>query len=281
MPVPKFDQLFNPLLTVLHALGGSASIEEQEEKIASALKLTEKDLQVIHRGNRTNFSYNLAWARTYLKQYGLIDNSSRGIWVLTAQGQKTQQVDADEVKRKCREDSRALRQNAQVATEIPDGSEPTSSDWEDEVTEALKKMEPAAFERLCQRVLRESGFVQVEVTGRSGGGGIDGKGILKMGSILSFHVFFQCKRYKGSVSNAVIRDFRGAMDGRADKGVIITTGTFTRDARLEALRDGATPLDLIDGIELVQMLKNFRLGIEVKEKVIEDIVVDKQWFLDF
>jgi restriction system protein len=281
MPVPKFDQLFNPLLTVLHALGGSASIEEQEEKIASALKLTEKDLQVIHRGNRTKFSYNLAWARTYLKQYGLIDNSSRGIWVLTAQGQKTQQVDADEVKRKCREDSRALRQNAQVATEIPDGSEPTSSDWEDEVTEALKKMEPAAFERLCQRVLRESGFVQVEVTGRSGDGGIDGKGILKMGSILSFHVFFQCKRYKGSVSNAVIRDFRGAMDGRADKGVIITTGTFTRDARLEALRDGATPLDLIDGIELVQMLKNFRLGIEVKEKVIEDIVVDKKWFLDF
>jgi restriction system protein len=281
MAVPKYDELINPLLKALHALGGSASISELEEKVAADLKLTDKDLEVIHEGNRPKFSYNLAWARSYLKQFGLIENSARGVWALTSEGQKTKQVNKDEVKRKNRSESYALRKNAKKPEQPKTDINGDGRKWETEVLEAVKNIKPEAFERLCQRVLREAGFVQVEVTGRSGDGGIDGKGILKMGAILSFHVFFQCKRYKGSVSNAVIRDFRGAMDGRADKGIIITTGTFTREARLEALRDGATPLDLIDGSELVQMLKDFRLGISVKERVVQEVMVDEQWFLDF
>ena len=150
--------------------------------------------------------------------------------------------------------------------------------WQDEALEALKQMAPEAFERLCQRLLRESGFIQVEVTGRSGDGGIDGKGVVKLGGILSFHVIFQCKRYRDSISASAIRDFRGAMVGRADKGLFITTGTFTRDARLEAQRDGAPPLDMIDGDELVIMLKDLRLGIEVRVKTVEEISVNHEWF---
>ncbi len=139
-------------------------------------------------------------------------------------------------------------------------------------------MSPDAFERLCQRLLRESGFIQVEVTGRSGDGGIDGKGVVKLGGILSFHVIFQCKRYKDSVSSGAIRDFRGAMVGRADKGLFLTTGTFTQDARSEAQRDGAPPLDMIDGDDLIYMLKDLRLGIDVKEKMHEEISVNRDWF---
>ena len=139
-------------------------------------------------------------------------------------------------------------------------------------------MPPDAFERLCQRLLRESGFIQVEVTGRTGDGGIDGRGVVKLGGLLSFHVIFQCKRYRDTVSSSAIRDFRGAMVGRADKGLFLTTGTFSRDAKAEAQRDGAPPLDLIDGDELVVMLKEMRLGIEVKQKVTEDVIVKREWF---
>lgn len=126
------------------------------------------------------------------------------------------------------------------------------------------------------RLLRESGFVQVEVTGRSGDGGIDGKGIIKLQNVLSYHVVFQCKRYKESVSSSAIRDFRGAMIGRADKGLFITTGTFTRDAIKEATRDGASPIDLIDGENLVEMLKQLRLGVNVR--MVEEVEVDATWF---
>jgi len=150
--------------------------------------------------------------------------------------------------------------------------------WEDEALETIKQISPKAFETLCQRLLRESGFIQVEVTGRSGDGGIDGRGVVRVGGVLSFHVIFQCKRYKDTVSASVIRDFRGAMVGRADKGLLITTGTFTRDARAEAQRDGAPPLDLIDGEELVQKLRELRLGIEVTPRVIEDVRVKEEWF---
>lgn len=138
-------------------------------------------------------------------------------------------------------------------------------------------MPPDAFERLCQRLLRESDFIQVEVTGRTGDGGIDGRGVVKLGGLLSFHVIFQCKRYRDTVSSSAIRDFRGAMVGRADKGLFLTTGTFSRDAKAEAQRDGAPPLDLIDGDELVVMLKEMRLGIEVKQKVTEDVIVKREW----
>ncbi|WP_206528489.1 restriction endonuclease, partial [Mesorhizobium sp. M7A.F.Ca.CA.002.05.1.1] len=119
----------------------------------------------------------------------------------------------------------------------------------------LLALDPAAFERLCQRILREAGFIKVEVTGRSGDGGIDGTGVLRV-NLLSFHVLFQCKRWKGSVGSGVVRDFRGAMVGRADKGLVITTGTFTADARREAVRDGAPAIDLIDGDGLCDLLKD-------------------------
>ena len=277
MAVPKYDDLFNPLLAALHNLGSSASIAELEQSVTKVLKLTEADLEQPHDGNRTKFSYNLAWARTYLKRFGLIENSARGVWALTAAGQKTSSVSKQEVKKLVQEEDRRNRDKVDSLEVL----EPEEIGWEADALSALKKMPPDAFERLCQRVLRESGFIQVEVTGKSGDGGIDGRGVVKLGAILSFHVHFQCKRYKDTVSASVIRDFRGAMVGRADKGIILTTGTFTREAKAEALRDGAPPLDLIDGDEFVQMLKFYQLGITVKEKVVEEVTVASSWFENY
>ena len=148
--------------------------------------------------------------------------------------------------------------------------------WRDEVISELLLVSPQAFERLAQRLLRESGFTQVYVTGRTGDGGIDGKGIMRLGGLLSFHVLFQCKRYKGSVGSNEIRDFRGAMVGRADKGLFITTGNFTKDAVREASRDGAPAIDLIDGDLLINKLQELKLGIQTR--IIEQTIVDKDWF---
>ncbi len=279
MSVPKYDELFNPLLRALRELGSSASVAELEDRVASLLQLSEEDVTTIHKGNRTRLSYNLAWARTYLKKFGLVDNSSRGVWSLTPKGQQTDKVDPDEVKRfvvaRNREETLASEDEPE---ELLASEELT---WEDDALEAIKGMPAESFERLCQRLLRESGFIQVEITGRSGDGGIDGRGVVKLGQIISFHVHFQCKRYRDSISSPLIRDFRGAMVGRADKGIFITTGSFTRDARQEALRDGAPPLDLIDGDDLVKMLKTFRLGVTVREKIVEEVSVDKRWFETF
>ena len=285
MSVPKFDQMFNVLLEVLRDLGGSASNEELEEKVSLKLGLTESDLSAMHTPNQTRFSYNLAWTRSYLKNFGLLEIPARKVWSLNDLGKQTKVVDPKEVKRIAREVTAEKKKLKNIELQIDtvdfdpeDDVEPMS--WELETLGVLKMMPPEAFERLCQYLLRRSGFVQVEVTGRTGDGGIDGKGIFKLG-ILSFHVFFQCKRYKDSVGSPVVRDFRGAMVGRADKGIIMTTGTFSRDAKLEALRDGATPLDLIDGDELVRMLKEHQIGIKTEQKMVELVQVNKNFFLEF
>jgi restriction system protein len=278
MPVPSYDDLLSPLLAVMHGLGGSASVSEQEDAVASLLKLTERDLSEIHRGTRTKLNYRLAWARNYLKQFGLLENSARGVWSLTPEGRKRKTVSKEEVKRTVHGANRANRSKRALDPEQDGLSEPEENDWEDELLSVLKGIPADAFERLCQRLLRESGFIQVEVTGHSGDGGIDGKGVVRIGGLLSFHVIFQCKRYKGSVSASIVRDFRGAMVGRADKGLLISTGTFTKDARHEAQRDGAPPIDLVDGEDLVQKLRQLGIGVEVKQKVVEEITIQKDFF---
>jgi restriction system protein len=150
--------------------------------------------------------------------------------------------------------------------------------WQDLLLDCLLKMKPAAFERLCQRILKDSGFIKVEVTGRSGDGGIDGIGVLRL-NLLSFHVFFQCKRWKGSVGASAIRDFRGAMVGRADKGLVMTTGSFTTDARREATRDGAPAIDLVDGETLCELLKKLQIGVSIRK--VEHVMVQQEAFLEF
>ncbi|MDP3792765.1 MAG: restriction endonuclease [bacterium] len=278
MPVPTYDNLFNPVLNALHELGGSGSVAEIEEKVAELLKLSDEEINEIHRGSRTKLGYRLAWARNYLKRYGLLENSLRGVWALTSKGKEMANIDKDEVLKVVKSLNRQEKTPvSELVEEIT--SEKLSHLWQEALLDELQHLDPKAFEKLCQRILRESGFVQVEVTGRSGDGGIDGRGIIKIGGLLGFRIIFQCKRYVGSVSAQQIRDFRGAMVGRADKGLFITTGTFTRDAKQEATRDGAPPIDLIEGDELVEKMRELGLGIKTKtEEIIE---IDKEWFKSF
>ena len=148
--------------------------------------------------------------------------------------------------------------------------------WREDLLDTLQNIPPDAFERLCQRLLRESGCIEVEVTRKSSDGGIDGHGIIRLAGLISFPVLFQCKRYSGSVSPSAVRDFRGAMMGRAEKGLILTTGRFTIEAQREATRDGATPIDLIDGELLMDKMKELKLGVSAK--MVEVVEVDRDWF---
>jgi len=278
--VPTFDQMMNPVLESLKLLGGSGTIEEINAKVFETLNLSDEILEILHnpdKSTQAEVEYRLAWTRTYLKKYGILENSSRGVWALTSKGRQTERLNPNIVKRYVRDEDRKSRidDSKKEVEEI----ETNESTWQEDLLTTLLKMEPDAFERLAQRLLRESGFIQVEVTGRSGDGGIDGKGIMRLGGLLSFHVFFQCKRYKGSVSAGQVRDFRGAMVGRADKGLLITTGNFTRSAEQEATRDGAPTIDLIDGELLIQKLKELSLGVETKIVPQEIVDIDHEWFL--
>ena len=278
--VPTYDKLMLPTLEALKILGGSGSIEEINEQVYEVAKLDEETLAVPHdeNGLQSKVDYRLAWARTYLKKYGILENSKRGVWSLIDNEIDTNKLDSDEIVKLVRGQSKK-KKNQESATQIDSEIENELEeliDWKEELISVLITIEPSAFERLCQRLLRESGFVQVEVTGKSGDGGIDGKGIVKISGFLSFHVIFQCKRYKGSVTSSQIRDFRGAMQGRADKGLMITTGNFTRDAIKEATRDGAPPIDLIDGEILCEKLKEFNLGVQTE--IIEDVKINSEWF---
>lgn len=278
----KYDDLFNPTLKALQKLGGSASVSEIEEEVIEILKLSEEEINDIHRESTTKLTYRLAWARNYLKRYGLIENSKRGVWALTNSGKETSSVDQNQLKRTVLKIDRKERQNKQklFPSEIENSSEELIEfSWQEELIDAVKKISPDKFERLCQRLLRELGFLNVEVTQRSNDGGIDGQGLIRIGGVLSFHVVFQAKRYQGSVGSSVVRDFRGAMIGRADKGLILTTGTFTREAKKEANRDGAPPIDLIDGNEFAEKLKELGLGVEIE--LVEKVNIKKGWFADF
>lgn len=274
--LPQFRDYFAPALRVLRERGGSATIEELEDGVAELMGLSDALLAVRHGdGPRTQFQYELAWVRTYLKKVGAVTNSERGVWSLTDKGEKMKDGDALEVAAKVRalENERRKGRSAEAALDADDDGDEGS--WIDRLLGILGAIDPSAFERLTQRLLRESGFTKVEVTGRSGDGGIDGIGILRM-NLVSFQVLFQCKRWKGSVGPSEVRDFRGAMVGRADKGLIVTTGTFSSDARKEATRDGAPAIDLVDGETLCLLLKERKLGVAIQ--TVERIELDETFF---
>lgn len=286
--LPQYRDFYEAILSALTALGGSASISEVDSQVIEAWPFTEREQAVLHGpGPGTEIEYRLAWARTYLKKMGLITNSRRGVWSLTPEGQVVdrrmlpelhaavlEQMKADRIKR-AKSGIRVGADDAAAAEDLTD--DPPDGGWQQRLLEQVMRLTPDEFERLAQRLLREEGFVNTEVTGRSHDGGIDGRGVYRL-SLLSFPVFFQCKRCSGSVSAGAVRDFRGAMAGRGDQGLLITTGTFTPAARAEARRDGAPPIDLIDGMELCELLKNLRLGVEVRERVVEDVTVIDGFF---
>jgi restriction system protein len=285
--IPTYRDLMHPTLVAVRQLGGSAAISELEEAVPEIAGVTDDQLAVEFPEDsslqgESKVVNRLHWARTYLKKIGALDNSVRGVWSITPKGLDYLAMDpasADEALKQADNAVRAetRRAKAQHAAEQEEADEGEEDDWKDTLLNALKSMDPSAFERLSMRLLREAGFRNVAVVGKSGDGGIDGVGVYKV-SLVSFPTYFQCKRYAGSVAAGAVRDFRGAMSGRGEKGLLITTGTFTPAAKAEATRDGAPPVDLVGGDDLCDLLKEYGLGVQVKERIVEDVSVNAEFF---
>ncbi len=289
MFMPRFQDLMWPTLEALKAMGGSATVLEIYQKVVEIERFTEDQQNVRHKSQSHNYSeieYRLAWARSYLKAVGALANSSRGVWSLTDKGRSLTQAEIGSIPAQVRATrpraekvSRSSGSVRDATVEEEDEEEDEEVDWKTQLLEVLQALPPDKFERLCQRLLREAGFISVRVTGRPGDEGIDGIGVYQM-ALVSFPVFFQAKRYRGTVRAGAVRDFRGAMSGRGDKGLLITTGTFTADAKHEATREGPPPIDLIDSDRLCELLREYSLGVTTVARTIEDVTIQNSFFDD-
>lgn len=287
---PQFVRYFDPVLHALRELGGSGRPNEVIDFIAQSYGIPDELSEELASGG-TRFDKYIHWARFYLAKDGFIDSSQRGVWTLTAKGRNEAPLG---------ENALVVFQRVQDEVRNQGGhyhDESSSVDVRDEIAlaesdliqqehrvvvlERLRSLSSSGFERFCQLLLRVAGFEQVTVTGRSGDGGIDGHGILKLNQFVSFQIAFQSKRYgdNKTIGTSVVRDFRGAMMGRADKGIILTTGTFSADAQREAVRDGATPIELVDGEQILDMMEELEIGLRKKPIIVYEI--DRKFFDDF
>lgn len=279
----EFVKWFGPLLDALRDLGYSGKPKEVSDTIAKNLNVPDQTLDQTLKSGANRFHNQVAWARQYLTWEGLLESSTRGTWKLTDKGKDTHlsEKDSREIFLKWVKINQEIRNEKNEKTIIEEQEEVQPDEVEIQaeknLLDVLQSLSPKGFENICRELLREHNFQNVIVTGQSHDGGIDGFGILEINPFVSFKVIFQCKRYKGTVSRAQVGDFRNAMLGRAEKGMILTTGTFSKDAQYEANRDGAPPVELIDGQKLVQMFEMAELG--VKPKTIYEI--DMNYFEKF
>lgn len=277
--IPRYGQLIVPTFIALKKLGGSGKNEEILDQIVLDLKIPDDVVDILHKGrtNKSELSYQADWARTYLRLYGVIENSARGVWTIKPDYVSVDNLDPKKIVDAVVQENRKNGSNTskkttvEVSKDAPEDDDPTNDyaeypdeakPWRDQLAEVLQNMDPYAFERLSQRLLRECGFSQVEVTKKSGDGGIDGTGKLRINGIFSFNVAFQCKRYKGLVGAGEIRDFRGSLTTDIEKGVMITTGSFSKAAKEEASNPGKQQIDLIDGEEFINKIAEYGIGVK-------------------
>ncbi len=277
--IPNYATLIEATFSALKMLGGSGKNDEINSKVAETLELSNEvqDIPHLNSSSLSEVNYRCAWARTILKNYGALENSARSVWTIKPEFTGIDSVDGAIVEKfrnikseKTQKFNTAEEKMEEQGVDVPEEVKP----WRKRLYEVLINMDPYGFERLTQRVLRECGFTNVVVTKKSGDGGIDGTGKLKINGIFSFNIAFQCKRYQGSVGAGDIRDFRGSLTTDIEKGVFITTGSFSKPAIEEASNPGKQQIDLIDGEEFITKLAEFGIGV----KEVKDYEIDEQFF---
>ena len=281
--LPSYPELTWVTLESMRQMDLPATNDEINDAVAYSLELSEAQRSFEHvNSSKSEVAYRVAWCRTRLKVAGAIDNVGRALWTLTDEGRT---IRAEQVNSRYAAHLARLKEEREgKSTLLPDqdeNDEQEASDWQQLTLTRVRLVSAKGFEHLAAALLRAAGFDEVEVTGRSSDGGIDGIGIYRPSGLISFHTAFQCKRYQGSVGPGIVRDFRGSFIGRADRGIIITSGHFTPEARTEASRPGANPVDLIDGEALCDLLKEHSLGIRTTQRVVEDVSIDEAYFDQF
>ena len=294
--LPKHDALFWPVVSAFRQLDGSADNNQLVEKVIEILGLPDSLTAIPHKsGPQSEIGYRIAWVKSWLKWGGMLDNPQRAVWVLTSRGRDASEAEVNDVRIRRRAASASAGKPAMVGegasnTTVPSlvdhelDEAPTTDEleefaddaWQNALLDVIKSMKAPAFERLSRQILLGLGFSHVEVVGRSGDGGIDLLGTVRLNNVLSFRVLAQCKRYKETVGPGDIRNFRGAMQGRTDKGIFITSGRFTSEASKEASRDGVPSIDLVDGAALAKLLKDLKMGVETR--LVERVIIKPDFF---
>ncbi|WP_457663745.1 restriction endonuclease [Sinorhizobium medicae] len=284
---PKFVQYFQPVIDGLRDLGSSAKPREVYTWIAEHHPIPKEEIESTTKGGQSKFENKVGWARFYLARGGLIHTEQRGVWVLTETGRKANlsHDDAYNLFKSIhdgfqREGGQAGEAETENAVGEADASAPDEKTYlnQDEIQEELVRLlrttTDKGFEELCARLLRHIGFENLKVTGQTGDHGIDGEGHLLINRFVRIKVMFQCKRYTNSVQVKEIRDFRGAIQGRAERGIFLTTGTFTKGAREEAARENATAIELVDIDRLLELLIEEGLGVRETRA----LTIDRDFF---
>lgn len=276
MKFPDHLELIIPTIKALKEMGGTATPAEITNKVIELENYPEEIQNEKQKGDgyRTKLEYRLAWARTYMKKFlNAVEDKSRGLWSLTPVGLKLDISDPKKIidlaLENKKKDLKNYKSNGEnnIITDDQDISEDDSEDWKNELLNIINSSSPKSFENLCQRLLRESGCIDVRVSGGANDKGIDGTAVLRLG-LISFPVKFQCKRYGSTiVTPNLVREFRGSL-GQVDKGIFITTSRFTK----LAIEEGQDPskgkmIDLIDGDRLCELLREYKIGIIEKNEV--------------
>ncbi len=287
---PKFIQYFQPVLEGLRDLGSSAKPREVYAWIAERQTIPKDEIEGTTKGGQSKFENKIGWARFYLAKGGMIDTEQRGVWVLTEKGRKTN-LSHDEAYTLfksihggfVREDGEIGEVETEKSVDQADASAPDEKTYlnqdavQEELVLLLRGITDKGFEELCARLLRHIGFENLKVTGQTGDHGIDGEGFLLINRFVRIKVMFQCKRYTGTVGEKEIRDFRGAIQGRAERGIFLTTGTFTKRAREEAARENAVAIEVVDIDRLLELLIEESLGV----KETKALTIDRDFFAPY
>jgi restriction system protein len=285
----EFVKWFGPILDALRALGGSATPKEITQWIGEHLNISEKILsERYEKSGVLKFPNQLAWARQYLVWEELLASSKRGIWALSPKGWDTKLdgVKSHEIFLKWVKIQADLREGKQSETNVeeiianqeenePDGS---NSKLQISLIEVLQNLSPTGFEHLCGRLLREYDFENIEISQQSHDGGIDGYATLKLNPFVNMSVYFQCKRYAGTVPTEKVQAFIGVMETNkrsVEKGLLITTGSFAK-AALDIEKNNIK-LELIDGEKLVEMFEEVELGVKPKTIYEPDMTFFEQY----
>ena len=275
-----------PILDALRDIGGSGRAAQVKDQVAQKMGISDSERAQLNKSGKSKIDNLIEWARFYLAKSGFLDPRQRGIWTLTEKGisahlsseqVKAVRADVDANLRKKRLQVESVR-TVPPTVELEESESPEHLDHREVLLSTIRNLPPTGFEHLCRYLLLKCGFEQVNVSGKTGDGGIDGSGTLRLNKVVSTTVLFQCKRYDGSVGAPVVRDFRGALVGRAEKGMIISTGTFTSAAESEARRDGAVPIELINGERLIELFEELEIGLTNPRKVFD---VDDEFFQRF
>jgi restriction system protein len=298
--IPDYQTLMRPLLE--SASDGEIRVADAVHRVASSLKLSDEErTELLPSGKQTTFANRVHWAKTYLKQAGLVESTRRGYFTITQRGRAAladraaninnayleRFAEFQDFKSRTNEETSSARESADETMATPDESlrqlhRQITSALAAEMLDRVRATPPIFFERLIIELLLAMGYGGTSeeagrALGQTGDDGIDG--VIDQDPLGVDQIYLQAKRYAdgNNVSAAAIRDFYGALNlKKATKGIFVTTSTFTAQAQQTAA-DLSSRIVLIDGSQLARLMIRYNIGCRDQD-VLHLKKIDEEFF---